>query len=1004
MRFHVFVLSVALATAVFADPRMWDPAGVMIRGEGPAYVAASVSNEDGLTLILWIDHETGKGDIWGQLLDSLGGQLWGPNGRRLVATPVRESDVHAFVWRGCFILSFSRPNQAWNGNDLFLLPIDLNGEPVWMQNNGTGVRVSDQWVNSAEIASLSVGVSSDIALSYYNFDPFHEDYAFAIHRVDSAGNWIWEEPITLLDYGSYAGGISASADADGNFFTAHINTWPPGEEYYEFGFVNSDGEPMWSYLQPYSVDYIPAARLLPVANEGCYVVMTAHSSYPSEIVVQAIDQSGEFVWPTPLIAGSALQRIDEIICTPNIENGTKTGVLVGWRTRYAPPGDSGAIRLQKVNMWGQAEWDTSGVRICGATGYSYPSGLNIQTDFAGGAINMHARRVTENGVTGSALYAARINAMGNQSWTDSCDVRLAGIAEWSSNAVISCGGSYVASTWQTGGDTNTVTSFLFDKQTGAHLPPDSGVVWSSGLNGSVSPLAAVPATGGGAAVVWSDSRKNDNFYYQLINVGGEFALEPHGRPVFRESLEQIYRGYCAFSDSLYGFYLFQEVQTTAPYRVLGVHINANGEHVANDTGRTIATSSPSAGDMLPLGVPDGAGGCYVSWQAASSGTPREIRVQRFDEELNTQWTAPLVISQPNAAVFRKAITATADHGCLVVWAYGTTVMKVSKISSGGSVTWTTTIRDTTGSIGTLGGPTVAQSLSGDYLIAWADDRANLWFDMLYTQVLTQDGERLLPQNGLNMQDTLETLTSAPIVALADSFFFLVLTKRYDSSNSTLYAYKYDREMTPLWPEGGVLLQARSRWIDRPSATIDGNGGLFAAWSRYEESGNNAIFGMYLNADGEPVSDYWEVESPVICDTVGGRGSALVVKGAEQDQFYCFWQDARTSSQIFGQYIDETPTAVDPPQNPVATQFSLSQNFPNPFNATTEIQFALPRAADIVLNVYDVTGRLARTIANGKFPAGEHRVSFDATGLASGVYFYQLRAGDTRLAKKMLLLK
>ena len=103
-------------------------------------------------------------------------------------------------------------------------------------------------------------------------------------------------------------------------------------------------------------------------------------------------------------------------------------------------------------------------------------------------------------------------------------------------------------------------------------------------------------------------------------------------------------------------------------------------------------------------------------------------------------------------------------------------------------------------------------------------------------------------------------------------------------------------------------------------------------------------------------------------------------------------------------MDEATISVDPPGEPVITDFSLSQNYPNPFNAATEIEFALPQSSDIVLNVYDVTGRLAQTVASGKFAAGEHRVNFDAAGLSSGVYFYQLRTGNTKIARKMVLLK
>jgi len=83
---------------------------------------------------------------------------------------------------------------------------------------------------------------------------------------------------------------------------------------------------------------------------------------------------------------------------------------------------------------------------------------------------------------------------------------------------------------------------------------------------------------------------------------------------------------------------------------------------------------------------------------------------------------------------------------------------------------------------------------------------------------------------------------------------------------------------------------------------------------------------------------------------------------------------------------------------------LYQNYPNPFNPTTVIRYALPRGADVMLEVYDTTGRLVRTLQRGEQDAGEHEVVFDATGLASGAYFYKLRAGDFTETKKLLLVR
>ena len=86
------------------------------------------------------------------------------------------------------------------------------------------------------------------------------------------------------------------------------------------------------------------------------------------------------------------------------------------------------------------------------------------------------------------------------------------------------------------------------------------------------------------------------------------------------------------------------------------------------------------------------------------------------------------------------------------------------------------------------------------------------------------------------------------------------------------------------------------------------------------------------------------------------------------------------------------------------KFSLEQNYPNPFNPETSIRFTLPENSFVSLKVYDVNGKLVKTLLSGTTPAGSHEVSFNASELSSGVYFYTLKAGGFTESKKMLLTK
>jgi hypothetical protein len=87
-----------------------------------------------------------------------------------------------------------------------------------------------------------------------------------------------------------------------------------------------------------------------------------------------------------------------------------------------------------------------------------------------------------------------------------------------------------------------------------------------------------------------------------------------------------------------------------------------------------------------------------------------------------------------------------------------------------------------------------------------------------------------------------------------------------------------------------------------------------------------------------------------------------------------------------------------------TVTELHQNCPNPFNTETNISYSLAEAGNVSLKVYDIAGRLVATLGEGYQEAGEHTVSWDGSGLSSGVYFCKLQASEFSEVKKMNLLK
>jgi len=115
--------------------------------------------------------------------------------------------------------------------------------------------------------------------------------------------------------------------------------------------------------------------------------------------------------------------------------------------------------------------------------------------------------------------------------------------------------------------------------------------------------------------------------------------------------------------------------------------------------------------------------------------------------------------------------------------------------------------------------------------------------------------------------------------------------------------------------------------------------------------------------------------------------------------------AGTSTGLYAHFTKGGVTTVRKDENPAAPKiFALDQNYPNPFNPSTTIGYILPRQSNVSLKIYNILGKEIAELVNKNQAAGKYSVSFDASSLSSGIFFYTLRTGGKTLTKKMILLK
>jgi hypothetical protein len=110
------------------------------------------------------------------------------------------------------------------------------------------------------------------------------------------------------------------------------------------------------------------------------------------------------------------------------------------------------------------------------------------------------------------------------------------------------------------------------------------------------------------------------------------------------------------------------------------------------------------------------------------------------------------------------------------------------------------------------------------------------------------------------------------------------------------------------------------------------------------------------------------------------------------------------NQFYKSNFVNIPLYVEEEENLIVGDYKLNQNYPNPFNPSTVIEYQLPENDNVIIKVYDVLGKEITTLVNEYQNAGRHKITFDASELSSGIYFYRMKAGNFIETKKMILMR
>jgi hypothetical protein len=236
------------------------------------------------------------------------------------------------------------------------------------------------------------------------------------------------------------------------------------------------------------------------------------------------------------------------------------------------------------------------------------------------------------------------------------------------------------------------------------------------------------------------------------------------------------------------------------------------------------------------------------------------------------------------------------------------------------------------------------------------------------------------------------------------------TSLFPNAISNAYAYEGS------YVAYGTLTNGRAYWVKYPSSqTVPFTGLLRTHDTVTVASGWNMIGSI---SSSIPVSSIGSIPGSIVTSNFFGYSGNYQISQTIEPGFG-YWVKVNQPGKLVLSSSGNTPSSSririedggeKPPVPPdavsseVPESYSLSQNYPNPFNPTTTISYALPVSEHVKLSVYNMLGEEVATLLNETEGAGYKSVSFDASGLPSGIYIYRISAGSFTDQKKFLLIK
>lgn len=689
---------------------------------------------------------------------------------------------------------------------------------------------------------------------------------------------------------------------------------------------------------------------------------------------------------------------------------TNTGVIVVWHDNRK--GTDYDIYAQKFDKSGTALWAANGIVICNASGNQ--QNPRIVLDNQNGVIIVWQDR--RNG-TDNNIYAQRINSNGQIQWTSNGVIVCSASYDQFNPEVVTDGNGGAIVAWHDYRSGNGYIDIYAQKisSTGTMIWQANGVPITTASNNQYN-LQIIQDGYKGAIIVWQDRRNltNDELYGQRVSPSGAILWQVNGNPI---STGSGFKAYPRLASNNNGgaYVVWQDNRNGIDYDIFIQNVSLFGELLWTANG--IPVCNASGHQYYPQIVSDINGNTIVTWQDKRNGNDFDIYAQRLDANAVPKWTVngvPIQIA-PYDQIEPK-IVMDEDGGAIISW----TDYRVGN-------SYSDIYAQRIGVNGKIAGGCFRTFTQGDFIMK--GNRLKV----------SSSVPRPMP-NGGNVRDTLFKRGLFPqgiVIGIAkpesSSVYGWIRLQRSSNVRRFLpqsgYPRPFDMRGTKYFIKElknptqriydnhivGELLTLKLNLAASDNGIIQSGLGEIIYYDTTKGNGFNgkSIRNLVAIADSAltkwrnyPGFNYALLDSVLtrINDAFSGPIDTISVTPLKLKNVrsvysvpYLRLDNTNPKSPVLLSHYesDEQPQSL-----------KLFQNYPNPFNPYTTIEFELPELSIVTLIIYNSLGQeITRLLDNEEIESGRNSVTFDASGLASGIYFYNLIVNHSiQHTRRMLLLK